>query len=104
MPDGVNSMHSDIPAPSGDVLSAFGQYGLAGLVILALFILVYVVLKEFRHINEMHNDRHDKRNELHAGERREWLQLSKENLDVNKENTGLIKALASQLGQRQRSE
>jgi hypothetical protein len=99
MPVGVNEMHAD----GGDVLSAFSQYGLAGLVILALFILVYVVLKEFRHINEMHNDRHDKRNELHAGERREWLQLSKENLDVNKENTALIKALASQLGQRQRA-
>ena len=82
------------------IVSEFSQYGLAGLVILALFILVYVVLKEFRSINEMHNDRHDKRNELHAAERREWLQLSKENLEVNKENTALIRTLAAQLEHR----
>ncbi len=91
-------MHAGVPdiEPNG-VLSAFGQYGLAGLVILALFILVGVVIREFRSINEMHNERHDKRNELHAAERREWLQLSKENLEVNKENMTLIKTLAAQL-------
>ena len=82
---------------SAGVIDAFSQYGLAGLVILALFALVFYFLKEIRAINEMHNERHDKRNELHASERKEWLQLSKENLEVNKENSALIKTLSVQL-------
>lgn len=69
---------NDIPDSTGGIVDAFSQHGLIGLVVLALFGLVFYTVREFRAINEMHNERHDKRNELHASERREWLQVTRE--------------------------
>lgn len=78
-------------------IGAFGQFGLSGLVILALFITVHKFIEKLDAINAMHNERHDKQNELHAGERREWVDFAKETLEVNKENSTLIKTLSAQL-------
>lgn len=83
--------------PEQQVIGAFGQFGLAGLVILALFYTVHKFIEKLDAINAMHNERHDKRNELHAAERREWLDVAKETLEVNKENSTLIKTLSAQL-------
>lgn len=88
---------TDTMEPVSNTIAEFGQFGLAGLVILALFYTVHKFIEKLDAINEMHNERHDKRNELHAAERKEWLQVTKENLEVNKENTALIKTLSAQL-------
>lgn len=55
-------------------ISDFSQLGVAGIVIYVSFMFI----KELRSINDMHNERHDKRNELHAAERREWLEVTRE--------------------------
>lgn len=85
-------------------IDSFGQFGLAGLVIFALFYFLNGFLKELKGMNEthdkrieimakthyeqieamnkMHNERHDNRNDRHANERNEWLIAYKENTDV----------------------
>ena len=94
-------MHAGVPdVPAGSIIDSFSQYGLSGLVILALFFLVFYFIKEVRAINEMHNERHDKRNELHANERKEWLQFSKESIEINRENTSLLKTLIDKIERR----
>lgn len=100
-------------------IDSFSQFGIGGLVIFALFYFLHGFLKELKAMNEihdkrieimvkthyeaieamnkMHNERHDNRNDRHAAERSEWLEFSKENLAVAKENTMLIKTLSAQL-------
>lgn len=60
-----------MPVPT---ISDFSQLGIAGIVIY----LSFMFIKELRAINDSHNERHDKRNELHAAERREWLEVTRE--------------------------
>jgi hypothetical protein len=60
------------------IFNLFGQYGLAGLVIAAQFYFMMLFLKKLDSINETHNARHDRRNDLHAAERREWLEVTRE--------------------------
>jgi hypothetical protein len=93
----VIKMHSESEMPVDGAISLFSQYGLSGAVIGALFYVVMMFIRELRVINETHNDRHDKRNELHAGERREWLGMSKDILATLHENTALIRTLSIQL-------
>lgn len=70
----------------GDTLSIFGQYGLAGLVIGALFISLWLLLRSINSINDAHNSRAESLAKAHAEERSEWL-------DAYKENTSVIHAL-----------
>jgi hypothetical protein len=59
------------------LVNAFGQYGLSGLVICVLFFALYLVFREQRYINE-----------IHADERKQWLQAFKENTEVVRALTG----------------
>ena len=86
------------------MIDSFSQFGLAGVVIFALFYFLHGFLRELKAMNEthdrrietiakthydaidavnrMHNERHDARNDLHAKERKEWGELFKENTAV----------------------
>jgi hypothetical protein len=97
-------------------ISEFGQFGLAGVVIFALFYFLHGFLKELKEMNKthdnrieimakthyeqieamnkMHNERHDTRNDLHGKERGEWLVAYKENTDVLRKNTEVLSTIS----------
>lgn len=60
-----------------EFLNLFGQYGISGLVIGALFIALWFVFREFRFMGQ-----------LHAQERERWYQAYKENTEVLRLLTG----------------
>jgi len=63
-------------------IETFGQYGLSGLVIGALFYSNWLLIKEIKLLGVSHDERHERRNASHALERTEWLEAYKENTEV----------------------
>ena len=68
--------------PNSSMFDVFGQYGISGLVIAALFYSNWLLIREIKLLSASHDERHDKRNESHAKERQEWLNAYKENTEV----------------------
>ena len=68
--------------PNYSMFDIFGQYGISGLVIAALFYSNWLLIKEIKTLSASHDERHEKRNESHAKERAEWLDAYKENTEV----------------------
>lgn len=60
-------------------ISAFGQYGLPGLVILFLFVLIVYVLMQIKVLLTDHNARINSIVEAHCEERAAWMQSLKDN-------------------------
>ena len=65
-----------------DVLNAFGKFGLSGIVIGALFISLWFLIKEIKSMNESNERRIDSANESHSKERESWLATYKDNTEV----------------------
>lgn len=74
-------------------LSVFNQYGLPGIVIFALFAIIWQFIKELKNISESnnnkietilkhHNERIDEIYEQHRDEREKWLEAYQENTEV----------------------
>lgn len=65
-----------------DILSLFNAHGLSGIVIGALFISLWLLIKEIKNLNETNNKRIDAIAENHCEERDRWYQAYKENTEV----------------------
>lgn len=70
-----------MPTPD-TTISAFAQFGLAGLVILALFYLVFTFLSGIKTLNDSFVAQIQKQSELHAAERKQWLEVSEKTSEV----------------------
>lgn len=70
-----------------DVLKLFDTYGLAGIVIGALFVSLWLLIKEIRNLNDTNNQRIDAISENHSQERERWYQAYKENTEVLRQLT-----------------
>jgi hypothetical protein len=66
----------------GSMFDVFSQYGLTGCVIAALFYSNWLLIKEIKLLSASHDERHERRNQSHAEERKEWLAAYKENTEV----------------------
>ncbi len=65
-----------------DVLALFSQFGLHGLVIGALFISLWLLIREIKLLNESHEKRIDAVSENHSEERESWLKAYQDNTEV----------------------
>jgi hypothetical protein len=70
-----------------DVLKLFDAYGLSGIVIGALFVSLWLLIKEIRNLNDTSNQRIDAIAENHSQERERWYQAYKENTEVLRQLT-----------------
>jgi hypothetical protein len=55
-------------------ISAFAQFGLAGLVILALFYLVFTFINSQKQLHDSFVAQIQKQSESHANERKQWIE------------------------------
>jgi hypothetical protein len=62
-----------MPAPD-TTISAFAQFGLAGLVILALFYLVFAFISSQKQLHDSFVAQIQKQSEAHAKERQQWIE------------------------------
>lgn len=60
------------------LITAFTAYGLSGVVIGALFVTLYMLIKELKVMNDTHDTRVDKVQLEHKEERGYWLQSYKD--------------------------
>ena len=60
------------------LITAFTAYGLSGVVIGALFVTLYMLIKELKVMNDTHDNRVDKVQAEHKEERSYWLQSYKD--------------------------
>lgn len=63
-------------------IGAFSQFGLAGLVILALFYLVFSFINAQKQLHDSFIAQIQKQSELHANERNKWIELSEKTNEV----------------------
>jgi len=70
-----------MPTPD-TTIGAFAQFGLAGLVILALFYLIFAFLNGQKTLHDSFILQIQKQSELHANERKQWLEVSEKNTEV----------------------
>ena len=70
-----------MPNPESTV-NAFSQFGLAGLVILALFYLVFLFINAQKQLNDSFISQIQKQSELHANERNKWIELSENTNEI----------------------
>lgn len=70
-----------MPTPD-TTISAFAQFGLAGLVILALFYLIFKFLSGVKELHDSFIAQIQKQSELHASERKQWLEVSEKTSEV----------------------
>ncbi len=70
-----------MPTPDSTI-SAFSQFGLAGLVILALFYLVLTFINSQKQLHDSFIAQIQKQSELHANERKQWLEVSEKTGEV----------------------
>ena len=70
-----------MPTPDSTI-SAFAQFGLAVLVILALFYLIFTFLSSMKTLSDSFISQIQKQSELHAVERKQQLEVSEKNIEV----------------------
>lgn len=70
-----------MPTPDTAV-DAFAQFGLAGLVILALFYLVLTFMNSQKQLHDSFITQIQKQSEAHADERKQWLEVSEKTSEI----------------------
>lgn len=70
-----------MPTPD-TVINQAAQFGLGGLVILALFYSLSKLLDKFEKLIQGTNERFDTQSNLHAEERKQWIESYEKNTDV----------------------
>lgn len=85
---------SNMPPPD-TTISAFAQFGLAGLVILALFYLVFTHLNGMKALHDSFIAQIQKQSELHASERKQWYEVTERNNEVIRVFTSKLEQILS---------